>query len=258
VVYLTGLGLAAWSTYDGCVVDRALGARQRVLVDVLGAGLSDAPDAFSNGLEDHAATIASLLDHLALKSATLVAYSFGGAVAITLAATRPDLVRALVLAEPNLEPGGGFLSGRIAPPREAPRRVARQGASRESPVGRHQRMMQIASRHGLHRTAVGLVKGTQPTMRERLLALRIVRTIIRGADSGPNPREAELVAGGVRLLTVPEAGHGMMWENPAGFVAAVRAAVTSSGPKRGTVGPRSARGRPSRGQGPPGATRRHN
>lgn len=239
LVYLTGLGLSVWGTYDDCVVDAALGARQAVLVDVLGAGFSDSPEAFSYTLEDHAATIASLLDHLGLAGATVVAYSFGGAVAITLAAIRPELVAALVLAEPNLEPGGGFLSGRIAGQSEeafrsegfaelvAESRAKGRAGSRSWAVTSG--MMRIASPHGLHRTAVGLVKGTQPTMRERLLALGIPRTLIRGAASGPNPREAELVAGGVRLRSVPEAGHGMMWENPPAFVAAVRAAVTSSG-----------------------------
>jgi pimeloyl-ACP methyl ester carboxylesterase len=251
LVYLTGLGLAVWGTYDDCVVDQALGARQALLVDVLGAGFSDSPEAFPYTLESHAATIASLLDHLGLAGATAVAYSFGGAVAITLAATRPDLLAALVLAEPNLEPGGGFLSGRIARQSEetfrsvgfaellAESHAKGRAGSRSWAVTSG--MMQMASPRGLHRTAVGLVTGTRPTMRERLLALRIPRTLIRGAASGPNPREAELVGSGVRLLSVPEAGHGMMWENPPAFVAAVRAAVASSGPKRGTVGPRGTR-----------------
>jgi pimeloyl-ACP methyl ester carboxylesterase len=251
LVYLTGLGLAVWGTYDDCVVDEALGAHQALLVDVLGAGFSDSPDAFSYSLEDHAATIASLLDHLGLSGATVVAYSFGGAVAITLAAMRPELVAALVLAEPNLEPGGGFLSGRIARQSEATFRSAgfaellaesrAKGRAGSRSWAVTSGMMQLASPRGLHRTAVGLVKGTQPTMRERLLTLPIPRTLIRGAASGPNPREAELATSGVRLRSVPEAGHGMMWENPAAFVAAVRGAVVSSGPKRGTVGPRGAR-----------------
>jgi pimeloyl-ACP methyl ester carboxylesterase len=251
LVYLTGLGLAVWGTYDDCVVDQALGARQALLVDVLGAGFSDSPDAFSYTLEDHTVTIASLLDHLGFAGATVVAYSFGGAVAITLAALRPELVAALVLAEPNLEPGGGFLSARIARQSEETFRIVgftellaesyAKGRAGSRSWAVTSGMMQMASPHGLHRTAVGLVKGTQPTMRERLLALRIPRTLIRGAASGPNPREAELVAGGVRLLSVPRAGHGMMWENPPAFVAAVSAAVASPGPKRGTVGPRGMR-----------------
>lgn len=43
----------------------------------------------------------------------------GGAVAITLASERPDLVSALVVAEANLDPGGGSLSRSIAAQSEA-------------------------------------------------------------------------------------------------------------------------------------------
>jgi len=95
-------------------VDPTLRVHRALLVDVLGAGFSDSPEAFSYSLLDHARTIALLLDHLGLVASTSVGYSFSGAVAITLAAARPDLVASLVLAEPNLDPGGGFLSSRIA------------------------------------------------------------------------------------------------------------------------------------------------
>jgi pimeloyl-ACP methyl ester carboxylesterase len=37
-------------------------------------------------------------------------------------------------------------------------------------------------------------------------------------------------AAGVRLYSVPQAGHGMMWENPDGFVSAVKRALTYRGP----------------------------
>ena len=63
----------------------------------------------------------------------------------------------------------------------------------------------------------------------RLLGLPIPRALIRGEKSGPNPRQAELEAAGVRLFWVPRASHGMMWENPDDFVAAVKAAVTYRG-----------------------------
>src|SRR5213594_4345828 len=46
----------------------------------LGAWFSDAPEAFSYSLEDHAKTVATLLDRLALAQSTVIAYSFGGAV----------------------------------------------------------------------------------------------------------------------------------------------------------------------------------
>ena len=91
VVYLTGLGLAVSGTYHRCVVDPTLGEHRALLADFLGAGFSDAPEAFSYSLEDHAKTVATLLDRLALAQSTVIAYSFGGVVAVTLAATRPDL-----------------------------------------------------------------------------------------------------------------------------------------------------------------------
>ena len=59
------------------------------------------------------------------------------------------------------------------------------------------------------------------------LALRIPRDLIRGERSGPNRREAELRAAGIRLHTVAAATHTMMWDNPDGFVAAVRTALAS-------------------------------
>jgi len=239
IVYLTGLGLAVSGTYDRCVVDAALGAHRAVLVDFLGAGFSDAPEAFSYTLEEHARTVALLLDRLELAASTVMAYSFGGAVAVTLAATRPDLVAALVLAEPNLDPGGGFLSRRIADQSEGDFRSrgfadliadglvrARDGAYGWAVTSG---MLRAAAPFGLHRTSVGLVAGTRPAMRERLLGLPIPRALIRGENSGPNPRQAELEAAGIRLYWVPRAGHGMMWENPEDFVAAVKAAVTYRG-----------------------------
>src|SRR5215831_12240003 len=113
-VYLTGLGLSVTGTYDRCLVDPTLARQRAVSVDLLGAGFSDAPESFSYSLDDHARTVAALLTALGLRASSVVAYSFGGAVAITLAARRPDLVGALVLAEPNLDPGGGFLSRGIA------------------------------------------------------------------------------------------------------------------------------------------------
>lgn len=65
LVYLTGLGLAVSGTYHRCIVDPALAARRALLVDFLGAGFSDAREEFSYTLEDHARTVAALLDHLA-------------------------------------------------------------------------------------------------------------------------------------------------------------------------------------------------
>src|SRR5438552_2598698 len=72
LVYLTGLGSAVAGTFDGCLTDPALRVQRALLVDVFGAGFSDAPESFSYTLEEHARTIAALLDHLRLAYSTVV------------------------------------------------------------------------------------------------------------------------------------------------------------------------------------------
>jgi pimeloyl-ACP methyl ester carboxylesterase len=235
LVYLTGLGLAVAGTFDRCIVDPALVRRHAVLVDLLGAGLSDAPEAFGYTLDDHARTVATLLDHLGSRGSTIIGYSFGGSVAITLAATRPDLVAALVVAEPNLDLGGGFLSRRIAGQSEDEFQERGRADLVAESLGKARDgnrawavtsgMLQTASAHGLHRSAVGLVRGTRPTMRERLLELRMPRALIRGEANSPDRAQGALEASGVEVHVVPGAGHGMMWENPDGFVVTLEAAL---------------------------------
>lgn len=55
------------------------------------------------------AALAALLDTEAAGPATVVGHSFGGAVALSLAATRPDLVGALVLLDPAVGLDGDWM-----------------------------------------------------------------------------------------------------------------------------------------------------
>ena len=58
-------------------------------------------------MEDHAETVACILEHENITSAIVVGHSMGGTVAIMLAISRPDLVSKLIVGEGNLVPGGG-------------------------------------------------------------------------------------------------------------------------------------------------------
>ena len=86
----------------------SLAGYHSVLIDFLGFGFSDRPEGFGYTLEDHAQTVAELHDHLGLRHCALIGHSMGGSVAITLAAIRPEIVSRLVIAEGNLDPGGGI------------------------------------------------------------------------------------------------------------------------------------------------------
>jgi haloalkane dehalogenase len=83
----------------------------------------------------------------------------------------------------------------------------------------------ICSSEGLHRSAVGLVEGTRPSMRERLYEMQIPRTYVFGEQSLPDPDFEELPRHGVEALIVPEAGHDMTFDNPGGVAAAIQQAL---------------------------------
>jgi pimeloyl-ACP methyl ester carboxylesterase len=232
VVYLAGLGLASTAAYPRIVIESGLSDRRSILVDLFGCGYSDRPDHFDYSLEEHASTLSRLLDHIGSKQYILVGHSMGGAVAIELASKRSDLIVQLVLAEANLEVGGGRLSSNIANKTESDfialeyqelindlRSAAMAGEYTTSiALG----MWQVASPLAFHRSAVSLVKGTQPIMWDQLIKLPIPRTFIFGSRSIEEYEEDKelhkrLEVHGIQVAIVPDAGHGMMAENPVGF-----------------------------------------
>ena len=92
-VYLTGLGISCHASFVSIVAQHSrLVVHRSVFVDLLGCGFSDGPQDFGYSLEEHADTVARLLDELDLRACNVIGYSMGGAVAITLAATRPDRI----------------------------------------------------------------------------------------------------------------------------------------------------------------------
>lgn len=92
---LHGLGGAASNWVE---LAPRLAARHRVIaVDLPGHGMSDPPAAVGS-LDTYADAVAACLERERAKPAALVGHSFGGAVALRLAARRPELVSALVLA----------------------------------------------------------------------------------------------------------------------------------------------------------------
>lgn len=69
--------------------------------DLRGHGRSEmTPSGYSS--EVMAGDLESLMDHLAIESAHLVAHSFGGAIALQMAVRNPERVLSLVLADPTI------------------------------------------------------------------------------------------------------------------------------------------------------------
>ncbi|TCK22119.1 alpha/beta fold hydrolase [Pseudonocardia endophytica] len=229
-VYLGGLGSAGTVGFAPVAGHPLLaGTGRHVLVDLIGSGWSDHDDAFDHTIDRHAATVVTLLDRLGLRDVVLVGHSLGGSVAISLAAQRPDRVGRLVVAEPNLDPGVGTFSVRIAAHDEdefaatVHPRAVRDGldaAARGDVVAaQFARTLRRWSPRGLHRTAVSLIAERPVSFRDQLAALDVPRHYVGGGRSGEDLEP--LRAAGCTVHVVPDAGHVMMWDDLDGFVAAL-------------------------------------
>jgi pimeloyl-ACP methyl ester carboxylesterase len=232
-VYLAGLGLAATASYPHVIRAPNLSPYRAIIPDWLGCGFSDRPTTFGYTITDHAESIAALLDHLHIAHCTVIGASMGGSVAITLAGQRPDLVARILLAEANLDAGGGAFSRSIAAASEDDfiqhgYDSLIQTAQTDGRTGNHVTAVvagiwHVAAPHALYRSAVSLVQGVQPSWRDILYQLAIPRTYLFGEYSLPHEDSMVLPAHGIQVAIVPQAGHGMMWDNPTGFAASIAA-----------------------------------
>ncbi len=233
LLFVHGLGCAPSCDYPRVAVDAALAGRRRLLVDLLGAGFSDRPEAFGYQVRDHVRSLAELVDGLALGPVDVYGHSMGGSVAIALAALRPGRVARLVVCEPNVEAGGGAFSRLIAAQDEA--RYLERGhaeavaAARASGNAIWAGSLQVCSPLAVHRGAASLVRGATPSWLAQLAELRIPRTAVYGTRSLPDADAERLRGLGLPLLVVADAGHSMAWENPSGLAATIAAALPIEG-----------------------------
>jgi pimeloyl-ACP methyl ester carboxylesterase len=244
VIFLGGLGIASTAAFPRVVFESGLNKRHSILVDVFGCGYSDSPNNFSYSIEDQASTLSGLLDHVGSKQYVIVGHSLGGAIAIELASKRPDLVIQLILAEANLDAGGGMFSRSIAEQTEVDfiksgyqeliRNCRNEAMNGDYTSSIALGLWQVTAPKALYGGAVSAVKGTQPVMWDQLIQLSIPRTYIFGSRSIENYEEdralqRRLEKQNIHVAVVPEAGHGMMAENPEGFARVIVEALESQG-----------------------------
>ncbi|MBO4205013.1 alpha/beta fold hydrolase [Micromonospora echinofusca] len=232
-VYLPGLASAGSADFPETAAQPGLRDRRWIVVDLLGAGFSDRPVRFGYTVEEHAETVAYLLDHLRLSGCTVVASSMGGAVAIVLAVRRPDLVGRLVVAEPAINPTGrGVLSPYVADltedefvdrgHRALVEMLEQMSLTEGATAGTFAAAVRNAAPYALHRSARSLRTVREPGLREQLYALDLPRALIVGARSRVDV--GGFTAHGIPTFAVPDAGHSMMDDNPVGFAEAIAAA----------------------------------
>ncbi|MDJ0371444.1 alpha/beta hydrolase [Streptomyces sp. H10-C2] len=237
-MYLHGLGAASGPYFAHIAAHPALAGRRSLFVDLPGFGISDRPADFGYSLEEHADAVAAVLDAAGVHGAEVVGHSMGGAVAIVLAHRRPDLVSRLVLAEANLDPNPPAGPGSSGVATYTEREFVHGGGfaatlQRVGPTWRA--TMRLADPVALHRSATGLVRGSEPTMRTMLLAMDIPRTFLVGELSGDVDGRAELVAAGVAVETVAGAGHNIMFDNPDALADVLAGAVRAGAVRDGSA-----------------------
>ncbi|MFF6833664.1 MULTISPECIES: alpha/beta fold hydrolase [unclassified Streptomyces] len=221
-VFVHGLGCTAASDFAHIATHPALRGGRALLVDLLGHGLSDRPADFDYRMESQAAVVAAVLDHLGVAGVDLVGHSMGGAVAVHLAAARPDLVARLVVAEPNLYAGGGPFSSPVAAQSEEA--FVERGFSRMLALaGRadYAARLRLADPLAVHRSAVALVEGSTPATGDLLAGITAPRAFLVGEASLPDAAAEKAAAFGVPVTVVPDAGHNLMLDNPDGFAEAL-------------------------------------
>ena len=227
-VFLHGLGGTGAAVFGEVAGHPALGRHRTLVVDLPGHCLSDRPADFGYSLDDHAAVIAAICAAEGLTSIDLVGHSLGGDIAIVVTGRNPGLVGRLVIGEANLDPLPPSTNERFS------QRIATQTEAEFASTGYQvildavpawRPTLRLCDPIAIYRSAVGLITGTEPTMRSMLVAATMPRTFIRG-DRGEPLRDADgLRAAGVDVVTIAEAGHAMMFDAPDAFRTALAEAL---------------------------------
>ncbi|HET6503235.1 MAG TPA: alpha/beta hydrolase [Amycolatopsis sp.] len=100
IVYLHGLGGSSTNWTDLAALLAPYG--QGLAMDLPGFGFSEPRPEFDFSLPAHAAFAARFIEHLGTAPVHLVGNSMGGAIALLLAAQRPELIRTLTLISPAM------------------------------------------------------------------------------------------------------------------------------------------------------------
>jgi pimeloyl-ACP methyl ester carboxylesterase len=210
-----------------------------IMPDARGHGESGVPD-FGYRYEDHASDVIGLINSLNLSPPVLLGHSMGGMTAAVVASHSPNLLRGLILADPT------FLSTKV------------QREIRDSDVGsEHQRMLgksqeelvaDLQSRHPnrsldtlvliararlqTNIAAFDVLTPPYPDYKQLVSAIEVPSLLIfgdKGVVSSAVADELQHLNPRIQVDRIPDAGHGLQYDQPERFAAVVGSFLRSIG-----------------------------
>jgi len=210
------VGLHGWGR-DRSDLTAALAGFSALNLDLPGFGASPPPPA-RMGAAGYAEMLSSALDGACEAPVVLLGHSFGGRVAVVTAATRPDLVRALVLTGvPLLRSEGAARKSKVSV--RLAKALHRRGLLGDA------RLEAIRVKHGSedYRHASGvmrdvLVTAVNESYEDELRAVACPVTLVWGADDTAAPvsvaERARALLHDCTLVTLPGVGHDVPRHRP--------------------------------------------
>jgi pimeloyl-ACP methyl ester carboxylesterase len=184
--------------------------------------------------------VLAVAEHLGWHRPTLIAMSFGGLVSLAAAAREPHRVAGLVVVDvvPTVAPGGERAIRRQLATTEFASLDDAVAHARAFNPRRSEANVRERLRHAMRERAdgrwvykfdpaIGAAAGHETArLWHQMRSIRCPALLVRGAESpilteDGATRFTTTIPGG-RVATVAGAGHSVMGDNPAGFVAAVR------------------------------------
>jgi N-formylmaleamate deformylase len=212
-----------------------------IMPDARGHGKSSVPDT-GYRYEDHANDVIGLIEALRLSPAILIGHSMGGLIAAVVASTNPELLRCLVLADPT------FLSPKVqreirdsnvADQHRCYLHMSLDDAVAEARIRHPDRSLdtieQIArARLQTSLAAFDVLTPPNPDYMQVVRAIEVPSLLVIGGSAGVvSPAvAADLQRLNARLQVeqIPEAGHGLPYDQPERFAVVVKSFLRSIGP----------------------------